>query len=526
MLLEIALAIICAKSFGFLFEKIKQPGVIGEIIGGIILGPSLLGSLSGSTITLFDTTFITFTLDLTSEEFKEIAFIGVVFLLFIVGLETNISDLKKTKRSGILAGLFGVIIPFCFGTIVGLFFSLDLLQSMALGTILLATSATIAIRILTDIDMLSTRIGLTLNTAIVVNDILAMIIFALVFRTGNSWGLVVQILLFFSCTISLGVIIGHFLKKTKIAEKSPAVVLMFGLIICFLFAAFAENLGITAIIGAFIAGLFIRKTHREHQLCEFIKTIGYAFFIPLFFVWVGATFNFWYLFEAADLSSLIFFIVAFVITGLVSNFLGGSVGARLAGLNRRDSISVGIGMMPVMGVALIIVTTGIDNHIFGEPNGILANQIKISTLLLIIISSLISPFLLKRSIRSPLLGQIGKTKTKPAIYHHPHCSECDSPLRLMPQSKQWYCDHCQLLVQASSSKSTQKQSAKKSRIDTYVQYIIGVATIMICGIALQNMESSSIVEKIFSLVGILLGTMLGFLTVNHLFLRNKYQKIQ
>ncbi len=515
MLLEIALAIIGAKSLGFLFEKIKQPGVIGEILAGILLGPSLIGSFSGSSLHLFGSSFITFHFDLTSDEFKEIAFIGVVFLLFIVGLETNISDLKKTKKSGILAGLFGVIIPFCFGTAVGLFFSMDFTQSMALGTILLATSATIAIRILADADMLSTRVGLTLNTAIVVNDILAMIIFALVFRTGSSWSLLVQILLFFSCTIAVGMLIAGFFRKTKVAEKGPVVVIMIGLIICFLFAAFAENLGITAIIGAFIAGLFIRKTPQAHMLCEFITTIGYAFFIPLFFVWVGASFNFFYLFETPDLGSLLLFIFAFVLCGLFSNFLGGVVGARLSGLNRQDSLSVGIGMMPVMGVALIIVTTGIDNHIFGDPNSILANQIKISTLLLIIISSLLAPPLLKRSMRPPLLGRLSKTKTKPLFFHHPHCLECDDPLRFMPASNLWYCDHCQTFISFDHYKNKLSRRQSKQIPDKYMQYIIGVVTIFICGFAIQNMPSATVIQKIFALIGIIIGTMIGFLTLTY-----------
>lgn len=193
MLLEITLAIIFAKIFNVIFEKLKQPGVIGEIIAGIILGPSLLGTLSGSTITLFGSTFFHFSLDLTSPEFKEVAFIGVIFLLFIVGLETNTGDLKKTRKAGFFVGIFGVMIPFLAGCLFGALFGMDVIQCMAVGAILNATSTTIAIRILADMDMLSTRVGLTLHTAVVLNDILAIIIFALVFGTGNSLSLLFQI---------------------------------------------------------------------------------------------------------------------------------------------------------------------------------------------------------------------------------------------------------------------------------------------------------------------------------------------
>ena len=163
MLLEITLAIIFAKIFSIVFEKIKQPGVIGEILAGVLLGPCVIGFLSGSSISLLNTHLFQFNLDLTSPEFKQIAFIGAVFLLFIAGLETNLSDLKKTKKAGLGVGIFGVIIPFLFGCFVGTVFHLSLIQSMAIGTIFLATSTTIAIRVLSDMDLLSSRVGLTLT---------------------------------------------------------------------------------------------------------------------------------------------------------------------------------------------------------------------------------------------------------------------------------------------------------------------------------------------------------------------------
>ena len=128
MLLEITLAIIFAKIFNVLFEKLKQPGVIGEIIAGIVLGPCLIGSLSGTSLSLFGTSFFKFNLDLTSPEFKEIAFIGVIFLLFTAGLEINMGELKKTKRTGFFVGIFGIVIPFILGYIVGLLFNMDALQ--------------------------------------------------------------------------------------------------------------------------------------------------------------------------------------------------------------------------------------------------------------------------------------------------------------------------------------------------------------------------------------------------------------
>jgi len=248
MLFEITIAIIFAKLLNLLFEKIKQPGVLGEIVAGIILGPCLIGAFSGSSINLFGTSVFQFNLNFTSTEFKEVAFIGVIFLFFILGIETNMEDLKKMRKAGIFAGIGSIVFPFFVGCLVGFFFNMNLTQSMAIGAICLATSATIAIRILSDMDLLSTRVGLTLHTAIVLNDILAIFIFALVFGTGNSFVLILQIILFFILTVGVGLLIIRYTSKNKTSRKAPVFILTLGLVICFLFAALAENFGITAII--------------------------------------------------------------------------------------------------------------------------------------------------------------------------------------------------------------------------------------------------------------------------------------
>jgi len=513
MLFEITIAIIFAKILNLFFEKIKQPGVIGEIIAGIILGPCLIGALSGSSINLFGTSVFQFQLNLTSPEFKEVAFIGVIFLLFIVGLETNIDDLKRMGKAGVFTGIGSIVIPFFVGFLVGIFFNMNLTQSLAIGTICLATSATIAIRILSDMNLLSTRVGLTLHTAIVLNDILAIFIFALVFGTGNSFVLILQIFLFFILTIGVGFLIVRYTLKINTSRKAPVFILTLGLVICFLFAALAENFGITAIIGAFIAGLFIRKTPQAAMLIDYIKTIGYAFFIPLFFVWVGASFNFLFLLQSNQIYMLIFFIIIFVISALIANFMGGFIGARLSGLNKKESISVGTGMLPIMGTGLIIVTTAIDKGIFGNTDSILANQIRTATLLLVIISSLITPILLKKSMRTPLQKRIGKTK--PSVYQHPFCPECLSSLRLIPEKFEWYCDTCQKYIKISTKKSIKKHVNYHEIIDKYIQYIIGAATIIILSLAIQNFENTPLFEKISAIIGVFIGTTFAFLTIKY-----------
>jgi hypothetical protein len=279
-------------------------------------------------------------------------------------------------------------------------------------------------------------------------------------------------------------------------------------------------MGITAIIGAFIAGLFIGRTPQANIIADYIKTIGYAFFIPLFFVWIGASFNFLYLLQSEQVGTLLFFILIFVLFGLSGNFLGGLIGGKLSGLKTREAISIGIGIMPVMSVALIVVTTGIDREIFGDPTGVLANKLRTATLFLILTSCLLAPTLLKRSMRSPLYKQMGKTKTKPLFYHHPHCSECYSALRLDPANNKWYCDTCQGYMQIRKKIPTYAPQGRE-KTDRYIKYVIGAGTILLCGYVIQSSANITDVEKITAIIGIFLGTTLGFLTVKLLFSNKK-----
>jgi Na+:H+ antiporter len=517
MLLEITVAIIFAKMFSIIFQKIKQPGVIGEILAGVLLGPCVIGLFSGSSISLLNTQVFQFTLNLTSPEFKQIAFIGAVFLLFIAGLETNLSDLKKTKKAGIGVGIFGVIIPFLFGCLIGTVFHLSLIQCMAVGTIFLATSTTIAIRVLSDMDLLSSRVGLTLRTALVVNDVLAMVFFALVFGVGNSLVLLLQISLFFLLTVLIGFLVVRYASRKNAKRNTPIIVLTIALGMCFLFAAFAENMGLTAIIGAFIAGIFIKKTPQAGIIADYIKTIGYAFFVPLFFVWVGASFNFLQLFQSNQVISILLFCTAFIIFAMLGNFLGSFLGARLGGFKRREAISVGFGMMPVMGVALIIVTTGIERGIFGDPSGFLANQMHTATLFLIFTSCFVSPLLFKRSMGAHLYKKTGSTKTKLSSYHHPHCSDCFSPLRLNPLNNKWYCETCQQYREIHKK----TPSPAKGTIDKNIKYIIGAGTVLLCVYVIQTSIGMTLFEKISAIIGIFLGTTLAFLSLKLLFSNQK-----
>jgi hypothetical protein len=189
-------------------------------------------------------------------------------------------------------------------------------------------------------------------------------------------------------------------------------------------------------------------------------------------------------------------------------------------MKRKEAISVGVGMMPVMGVALIIVSTGIERGMFGAPGGILANQIRTATLFLIFASCFLTPLFLKKSLASPLFKQIGKGKTKPSFYHHPHCAECFSALRLDPTTNKWYCDICQNYPEIQKKAPRYKPQGSE-KTDRYIKYIIGAGTILLCGYVIQSSPSMDVIEKASALIGIFIGTTLGFFIVRYLFSNQK-----
>jgi Kef-type K+ transport system membrane component KefB len=259
----------------------------------------------------------------------------------------------------------------------------------------------LSIRTLSDLGLLSSRIGLTLQGAGIIGDIIGLLIFSLILGEGHPFVSILKIFIFLIFIIVGGNFVIKYTIKKRVSRQSTMLVLPLGLVSCFLFAAFAEDMGLAAVIGAFAAGLMIKKTPYGLVIANYTKTIAQSLFIPLFFVWIGASFNFFNIFMSGQVTSQIFFIIVFVVLGLFGNFIGGFVGARLSGINTRDSISIGSGMIPIMGMALVILSTSIERGIFGNPIGILAQQIKNATLILIIISCIITPHIIKRSIIMP-----------------------------------------------------------------------------------------------------------------------------
>jgi Kef-type K+ transport system membrane component KefB len=355
-LTDLFLVLVAAKLGDELFKRIHQPAIVGEILAGVIVGPSVLGLVAPTEVL---------------EVFAEL---GVVFLLFWVGLETRISELREVGRPAALTGAFGVIVPFAAGLGFGLLIGEDVATSMFLAAALVATSVGITSAVLIELGVLERRASRTILGAAIVDDILAMILLAVAGGVAGSqldpWsiGLTIVLALAFVAFFALG--------GTRVTARRPGVFhaprfsespLLPAVIACLGLAALASAIGLAAIIGAFLAGMIVAET-REHHPIEVEVAPLYAFFPPFFFAFIGLEVD---LSAFADLETL----------GLLAAVTALAVGTKLAGawlgarsLGRAEARFVAVGMVPRGEVGIIVAGIGsalgvIDTQLFAVVVG-------------------------------------------------------------------------------------------------------------------------------------------------------------
>ena len=387
MLIELALALILAKIMDEIFIRIRQPPVIGEILVGIFF--SLFVFFVPSEISFVNYHF-SLNLDVYHPAFDFFADMGIIFLLFLSGMETNISDLKRSGKAAMLTGALGVLVTFSFGFTFALYFlGFSMKQAMVLGTIYTATSVGVTVRTMMDMNILNTRVGNTILTAAVADDVFGIILVTIVLSMGEVIEIAIGLTLFF-LAIYLLAKYGFIEKIMNHADNflhTP-----FGLVsvtvgIMLLFAYFAQLARIAAITGAFFAGLFVGQSTQERKIINPLRAIAYGIFIPIFFVKVGVLVDFDLL---SHFNPLLLLILPLVFTGKI---IGCGLGAKLGGMNMKESIRVGIGMTPEMEVALVIATLAYGSGIFPMAIG---SAIIATTIIYVVTSSITTPLVLKR----------------------------------------------------------------------------------------------------------------------------------
>lgn len=370
LLLPLACILILAKLVALVSKRVGLPAVFGELMVGILIGPAVLGFIH-------ETDFL-----------KIVAQLGVIMLMFIAGLETDLDLMRKVGKAAFLTASAGVITPLALGTLAGLAFGLPLFVSLFLGTALTATSVSISAETLQELGKLRTRAGTTILGAAVIDDVMGVIVLALVLGVTSGANIVfplTKMILFFGIAIVVGIKIlpwlnRHLLKWHAHTEEAVlAVVLALALV----YAWAAEELGgVAAITGAYLLGVLLSRLEIKSHLEKGVRSVGYGFFIPIFFVDIGLQADFAGLMNAA--------LLTMVVAGLavVSKIIGCGLGAWAGRLKRSESVIVGVGMISRGEVALVIAALG-----FSEK--LISSDIFSIVIFMTVFTTLVTPLLLK-----------------------------------------------------------------------------------------------------------------------------------
>lgn len=368
-ILQIVIILLATKIAGHVSVRLGQPSVLGKIIVGIILGPALLGWVQDTEI-----------LTIFSQ-------IGVLLLMFLAGLETNLTDLGRNKKAALLVAIGGIIAPIIGGYIASQYYGLSNAESIFIGLLLSATSVSISVQTLRELGWLNSKEGSTLLGAAVLDDIIVVILVAIAmsFFVGSDVSIALligkKILFFIIIILASKWLIPKFIQvfsKFKVTEAT----LSAGLIICFSFAYFAEYLGIAGIIGTFFAGIAIAQTRFKEEIEHKVEPIAYGIFVPFFFVSIGLAVSF------EGIGNQVGFIVVFSVIAILSKFLGSGVGARLSGFDSKSSMGIGAGMISRGEVALILAAMGLES-------GLLPTEYYTAMIIVVIVTTLVTPPLLK-----------------------------------------------------------------------------------------------------------------------------------
>lgn len=390
ILLSVGVIVIAAKFIGVTAKKIGIPQVVGMILAGLLLRfiPWFhnFGGVEKKVIYNEANKFITY-----------MAEIGVILIMFSAGLSTNLKSLAKSGFKATIIACFGVFVPFLMGTIMALCFwgfdgfgTLNFFKSMFIGTILTATSVSITVAVLKELGKIKTDVGQTIVSAAIIDDVIGIIVLTIVLGVSSGNGgylaIILKILAFFACAIIVGFLIYKFFlwydKRHPHSRRIP----IYALGVALIFAYAAEKFfGIADITGAYIAGIVLCSLSDASYMESKIDINSYMFFSPIFFASIGLKTNL----SGMDMS-LLWFAIAFVIVGCVSKIIGCSGISKLLGFNGRESLQIGYGMMVRGEVALIVATKGLSV-------GLIESKYFTSVILLIIVSSVLVPILLKKS---------------------------------------------------------------------------------------------------------------------------------
>ena len=377
ILRDLVIIIVSAKLFGLIARRLHAPQVAGEIIAGLIIGP-----------TLFD-------LVEAGDFLSGMAEIGVILLMFSAGLETDIDKLKKSGVKATILACTGVAVPLALGAILYMSFygfaapgSMEFIKALFIGTILTATSVSITVQVLKELGKISTDVGTTIMSAAIIDDVIGIVVLTAVLGlkdpSANLITVVIKTVAFFVLSFVVGIAIFKIMKKVEIKWHHTRRIPILGLALAFAMSYVADKyFGVADITGAYVAGIILSSLDNSEYIDRKMDINSYMIFGPVFFASVGLQTNL----KTVDMTILAFS-AAFVIAGLLGKVVGCGLVAKLLKYNTSDALKIGVGMMTRGEVALIVAQRGLKAEIIDS-------RYFTAVILLIILSSILTPIILK-----------------------------------------------------------------------------------------------------------------------------------
>lgn len=399
LLIQLSVMLAMGRAFAELARKLKQPAVVGEIIAGILLGPTILGTISPDG---FHSLFPPGSSSLVLDGFVQVA---VVLLLFIAGLEVDLHIVWQQGRQAVYTSFFGLVVPFFFGFLFPYlfpdFFGSDnsanhLAFSLFMGTSMAITALPVIARILMDLGIFKSRMGMLVISSAMITDIIGWLIFSVVLgmigKGHQNMSLNYTIVLTISFTaimLTLGRgLVNRILPWVNKKMAWPGGLLSLSLALCFIGAAFTEYIGIHALFGAFIIGITLGDSeHLSERAKEIVHQFINNIFAPLFFVSIGLKVNFLVNFDWA----LTLAILAIAFAGKI---IGSGLGTRLGGFTWRESAAAGFGMNARGAMEIILGLIALENGLINE-------KVFVSLVIMALVTSMTSGPIMKWVLKLP-----------------------------------------------------------------------------------------------------------------------------
>ena len=381
-LLLFALIIAAAKAGGWLSLRLGQPAVLGEILAGVLLGPSLLNVLGWPL----------FREEGLATAVGHLANLGVILLMFVAGLETDLARMLRVGRVAAIAGTAGVFVPLVLGLAAALPFGYPLQQALFVGVVLTATSVSITVQTLIELGQLETKEGTTLLAAAVIDDVIAIVVLSVFVALSGTGGgglggvalVALRMVAFFVLAIAVGAFLARrglrWAARLPVSEGLLAFVTVGALVLSWAAEAFGQ---VASITGAYLAGVLVARAGFREEIEHRMRAFTYAILVPVFFVGIGLQTNA-RLLAVEDLPFALLIIAAAV----VGKIAGCGLGARAGGFSGRESLRIGVGMVSRGEVGLIVAGVGIQN-------GLLTDRGFAVMVIMVLATTLLTPVMLR-----------------------------------------------------------------------------------------------------------------------------------